>query len=80
MFGSTDLWQNRVELQQNLGPEIIVRSCRCLNLSTSIGGTRSKVKGEDRHALEPEGTHEDTRHKVYTGSGSQSSYPASCLE
>jgi hypothetical protein len=42
-------------------------SCRCLNLSTSIGGTRSKVEGEDRHDLEPEGTREDTRHKIYTG-------------
>jgi hypothetical protein len=55
-------------------------SCRCLNLLTSIGGTRSKVEGEDRHDLEPKGTSEDTRHKIYTGSGSQSSYPTSCLE
>jgi hypothetical protein len=55
-------------------------SCRCLNLLTSMGGTRSKVEGGDRHDLEPEGTHEDTRHKIYTGSGSQSSYPTSCLE
>jgi hypothetical protein len=55
-------------------------ACRCLNLSTSIGGTRSKVEGEDRHDLEPEGTREDTRHKIYTGSGSQSSYPTSCLQ
>jgi hypothetical protein len=54
--------------------------CRCLNLSTSMGGTRSKVEGEDRHDLEPEGTHEDTRHEIYTGSGSRSSYPTSCLE
>jgi hypothetical protein len=53
--------------------------CRCLNLSTSKGGTRSKVEGEDRHDLEPEGLHEDTRHKIYTGSGSRSSYPTSCL-
>jgi hypothetical protein len=44
------------------------------------GGTRNKVEGEDRHDLEPEGTHKDTRHKIYTGSGSQSSYPTSCLE
>jgi hypothetical protein len=29
-------------------------SCRCLNLLTSMGGTRSKVEGEDRHDLEPE--------------------------
>jgi hypothetical protein len=28
-------------------------SCRCLNLSTSMGGTRSKVEGGDRHDLEP---------------------------
>jgi hypothetical protein len=42
-------------------------SCRYLNLSTSIGGTRSKVEGGDRHALEPEGTREDTRQKIYTG-------------
>jgi hypothetical protein len=55
-------------------------SCQCLNLSTCIGGTRSKVEGGDRHDLEPEGMHEDTRHKIYTGSGSQSSYPTSCLE
>jgi hypothetical protein len=44
--------------------------CRCLNLSTSMGGTRSKVEGEDRHDLELEGLHEDTRHEIYTGSGS----------
>jgi hypothetical protein len=55
-------------------------SCQCLNLSTSMGGTRSKVEGEDRHALEPEGLRQDTRHKIYTGSGSWSSYPTSCLE
>jgi hypothetical protein len=55
-------------------------SCRCLNLSTSMGGTRSKVEDGDRHGLEPDGTREDTRHKIYTGSGSQSSYPTSCLE
>jgi hypothetical protein len=45
-----------------------------------MGGTRSKVEGEDRHDLEPEGTREDTRHKIYTGSGSRSSYPTSYLE
>jgi hypothetical protein len=45
-----------------------------------MGGTRNKVEGEDRHDLEPEGTHGDTRHKIYTGSGSRSSYPTSCLE
>jgi hypothetical protein len=55
-------------------------SCRCLNHSTSMGGTRSKVEGGDRHDLEPEGLHEDTRHEIYTGSGSRSSYPTSCLE
>jgi hypothetical protein len=54
--------------------------CWCLNLSTSMGGTRNKVEGEDRHDLEPEDTREDTRHKIYTGSGSRSSYPTSCLE
>jgi hypothetical protein len=54
-------------------------SCRCLNHSTSMGGTRSKVEGGDRHDLEPEGRREDTRHKIYTGSGSRSSYPTSCL-
>jgi hypothetical protein len=55
-------------------------SCWCLNLSTSMGGTRSKVEGGDRYDLEPEGAREDTRHKIYTGSGNQSSYPTSCLE
>jgi hypothetical protein len=45
-----------------------------------MGGTRSKVEGEDRHDLEPEGMREDTRPKIYTGSGSRSSYPTSCLE
>jgi hypothetical protein len=50
-------------------------SFRCLNLSTSIGGTRSKVEGGDRHDLEPEGVRKDTRHKICTGSGSQSSVP-----
>jgi hypothetical protein len=44
-----------------------------------MGGTRSKVEGGDRHDLEPEGTREDTRHKIDTGSGSRSSYPTSCL-
>jgi hypothetical protein len=59
--------------------DCMLRACRCLNLSTSIGGARSKVEGEDRHDLEPEGMREDTRHKIYTGSGSRSSYPTSCL-
>jgi hypothetical protein len=45
-----------------------------------MGGTRSKVEVEDRHDLGPEGLRKDTRHKIYTGSGSQSSYPTSCLE
>jgi hypothetical protein len=44
-----------------------------------MGGTRSMVEGGDRHDLEPEGTREDTRHEIYTGSGSRSSYPTSCL-
>jgi hypothetical protein len=35
-----------------------------------MGDTRSKVEGGDHHDLEPEGTREDTRHKIYTGSGS----------
>jgi hypothetical protein len=48
-------------------------SCRCLNHSTSMGGNRSKVEGGDRHDLEPEGMHADTKHKIYTGSGSRSS-------
>jgi hypothetical protein len=51
-----------------------------LDLSTSIGGTRSKVEGGERHDLEPEAMREDTRHKIYTVSGSQSSYPMSYLE
>jgi hypothetical protein len=34
-----------------------------------MGGTRSKVEGEDHHDLEPESTREDTRHEIYTGSG-----------
>jgi hypothetical protein len=55
------------------------RICRCLNHSTSMGGTRSKVEGEDRHDLEPEGMRENTRHKIYTGSGSRSGCPTSCL-
>jgi hypothetical protein len=45
-----------------------------------MGGTRSKVEGKDRHDLEPEGLRKDTRNKIYTGLGSQSSYPTSCLE
>jgi hypothetical protein len=45
-----------------------------------MGGIRIKVEGGDRHDLELEGMREDTRHKIYTGSGSQSSYPMSCLE
>jgi hypothetical protein len=45
-----------------------------------MGGTRSKVEGGDRHDLELKGMREDTRHEIYTGSGSRSSYPTSCLE
>jgi hypothetical protein len=41
-------------------------SCRCLNLSTSMGGTRSKVEGGDRHDLEPEGTRVSVRNVVPT--------------
>jgi hypothetical protein len=62
-----------------IGPTVGA-SCRCLNLSTSIGGTRNKVEGGDRHDLEPEGMREDRRHEIYTGSGCQSSYPTSRLE
>jgi hypothetical protein len=62
-----------------IGPTVGAR-CRCLNLSTSMGGTRSKVEGEDHHDLELEGTREDTRHEIYAGLGSRSSYPTSCLE
>jgi hypothetical protein len=62
-----------------IGPTVGA-SCRCLNLSTSMGGSRSKVEGGDRRDLEPEGLREDTRHKIYTGSSSQSSYLTSCLE
>jgi hypothetical protein len=36
-----------------------------------MGGTRSKVEGGDRHDLKPEGTREDTRHKIYTCSGTR---------
>jgi hypothetical protein len=46
-----------------IGPTVAA-SCRCLNLSTSMGGTRGKVEGRDHHDLEPEGTREDTRHKI----------------
>jgi hypothetical protein len=59
--------------------EEAVGACRCLNLSTSMGGTRGKVESGDRHDLEPEGLREDTRHEIYTGSDSRSSYPTSCL-
>jgi hypothetical protein len=62
------------------GLGLVRGECRCLNLSTSMGGTRSKVEGEDRHDLELEGLRKDTRHEIYIGSGSQSSYPTSCLE
>jgi hypothetical protein len=40
-----------------------------------MGGTRSKVEGGDCHDLEPEDTREDTRHNIYTGSGSQGGEP-----
>jgi hypothetical protein len=48
--------------------------------TTSIGGTRRRVDCGGSPDLELEGMREDTRHKIYTGSGSQSSYPTSCLE
>jgi hypothetical protein len=72
--GPSNLRDDRVD-----GPTVGA-ICRCLNLSTSMGGTRSKVEGGDRHDLEPKGTREDTRHEIYTGSSSRSSYPTSCLE
>jgi hypothetical protein len=74
---------NPCELRETQKPHVHAFGfdpCRCLNHSTSMGGTRSKVEGGDRHDLEPEGTREDTRHEIYTGSGSRSSYPTSCLE
>jgi hypothetical protein len=40
-----------------------------------MGGTRSKVEGGDRHDLKPEGTREDTGHKIYTGLGCQGGEP-----
>jgi hypothetical protein len=46
--------------------------------ATSIGGTRRRVHSGGSPDLELEGVREDTRHKIYTCSGSQSSYPTSC--
>jgi hypothetical protein len=43
--------------------------------ATSIGGTRRRVDSGGSPGLELEGMREDTRHKIYTGSGSQSSIP-----
>jgi hypothetical protein len=51
-----------------------------IQLLTVNRGTRSKKEGGDRHDLEPEGMREDTRHNIYIGLGSQSSYPMSYLE
>jgi hypothetical protein len=45
-----------------------------------LGRYPQQGRGGDRHDLEPKGTREDTRHEIYTGSGSRSSYPMSCLE
>jgi hypothetical protein len=72
-----NVWSARMTMLTEL---LVGNKCQCLNHSTSMGGTRSKVEGGDRHELEPEGTREDTRHEIYTGSGSRSSYPTSCLE
>jgi hypothetical protein len=55
-----------LNLLRGLNPRFA--NCRCSNPSTSMGGTRSKVEGGDRHDLEPEGTREDTSHEIYTGS------------
>jgi hypothetical protein len=52
---------------------------RVLYPATSIGDTRQRVDTRASPDLELEGMREDTRHKIYTGSGSQSSYPTSCL-
>jgi hypothetical protein len=38
--------------------------------ATSIGGTCRRVDSGGSLDLELEGMHEDTRHKIYTGSGS----------
>jgi hypothetical protein len=84
--GAQDEYRSIVKIGPSNSPDdrddgpTVGASCRCLNLSTSIGGTRNKVEGGDRHDLEPEGMREDTRHKIYTGLGSRSSYPTSCLE
>jgi hypothetical protein len=43
--------------------------------ATSIGGTCQRVDGGGSPDPELEGMHEDTRHKIYIGSGSQSSVP-----
>jgi hypothetical protein len=43
--------------------------------ATSIRGTRRRVDSGGSPDLELEGMREDTRHDIYTGSGSQSSVP-----
>jgi hypothetical protein len=43
--------------------------------ATSIGGTRWRVDGGGSLDLKLEGVRKDTRHKIYIGSGSQSSEP-----
>jgi hypothetical protein len=43
--------------------------------ATSIRDTRRRVDSGGSPNLEIKGMHEDTRHKIYTSSGSQSSVP-----
>jgi hypothetical protein len=43
--------------------------------TTFIGGTRWRVDGGGSPDLKLEGVRKDTRHKIYTGSGSQRSVP-----
>jgi hypothetical protein len=43
--------------------------------TTSIRGTRQRVDSGGSPDMELEGMREDTRHEIYTGSGSQSSVP-----
>jgi hypothetical protein len=58
--GAQDEYRSIVKIGPSNSPDdrddgpTVGASCRCLNLSTSIGGTRSKVEGGDRHDLEPE--------------------------
>jgi hypothetical protein len=49
--------------------------CRSFISDNLHRGTRRRVGGGGSPDLELEGMREDTRHKIYTGSGSQSSVP-----